>query len=182
MTTVTNVAAGKPKVGGAVSIAPTSATLPTNATATLTGFTNLGYISEDGMTQTIERTSENIKAWGGDPVLAVQTDYIETYQFTMIETLNVDVRKATFGDDNVTGTLAEGITTIGNSKELAEKAWVIDMIQRGAVERKVIPCGKVTEVGEITYSDSEVIGYQVTVTAFPDASGNCSYTYTKASA
>ena len=182
MTNVNNVAAGKPKIGGAVSIAPTSATLPTNATATLTGFTNLGYCSEDGMTQTIQRTTENKRAWGGDPVLAVQTEYTETYQFVLIETLNVDVRKAVFGDDNVTGTLADGITTLGNSKELAEKAWVVDMIQRGAVERKVIPCGKVTEVGEINYTDSDVIGYQVTVTAFPDASGNCTYTYTKASA
>ena len=179
MATVTNVAAGKPKIGGAVSVAATSATLPTDATTALgTGFANLGYISEDGMTRTITRESDNIKAWGGDPVLAIQNEFSETFQFRLIESLNVDVKKAVFGDTNVTGTLTTGITTTVNSKELTEKAWVVDMVTRGAATRIVIPKGKVTEIGEITYSDSDAIGYDVTVTAFPDATGNTSYEYT----
>ena len=179
MATVTNVAAGKPKIGGAVPVAATSATLPTDATTALgTGFANLGYISEDGMTRTITRESDNIKAWGGDPVLAIQNEFSETFQFRLIESLNVDVKKAVFGDTNVTGTLTTGITTTVNSKELTEKAWVVDMVTRGAATRIVIPNGKVTEIGEITYSDSDAIGYDVTVTAFPDATGNTSYEYT----
>lgn len=179
MATVTNVAAGKPKIGGAVSVAATSATLPTDATTALgTGFANLGYISEDGMTRAITRESDNIKAWGGDTVLAIQSEFGETFQFRLIESLNLDVKKVVFGDTNVTGALSTGITTTVNSKELAEHAWVIDMVTRGAVTRIVIPNGKVTEIGEITYSDSDVIGYDVTVTAFPDATGNTSYEYT----
>ena len=179
MATVTNVAAGKPKIGGAVSVAATSATLPTDATTALgTGFANLGYISEDGMTRAITRESDNIRAWGGDTVLAIQSEFSETFQFRLIESLNVDVKKAVFGDTNVTGTLTTGITTTVNSKELTEKAWVVDMVTRGAATRIVIPNGKVTEIGEITYSDSDAIGYDVTVTAFPDATGNTSYEYT----
>lgn len=179
MATVTNVAAGKPKIGGAVSVAATTTTLPTDATTALaSAFSNLGYISEDGMTRAITRESDNIKAWGGDTVLAVQSEFGETFQFRLIESLNVEVKKVVFGDDNVTGAIATGITTKVNSADLTEKAWVIDMVTREAVTRIVVPNGKVTEIGEITYSDSDVIGYDVTVTAFPDATGNTSYEYT----
>lgn len=179
MALATNVTAGKPKIGGAVSIAATTATLPTDATTALgSAFANLGYISEDGMTQAITRDSEAIKAWGGDTVLTVQTEFEETFTFSLIEALSVDVRKAVYGDSNVTGALATGITTTVNSTELSEHAWVIDLLYNGAVSRIVVPHGKVSEIGEITYADGEPVGYELTVTALPDASGNCSYEYT----
>lgn len=180
MASVSNVTAGKPKIGGAVSYGATSLTLPTDATTALaTGFTNLGYISEDGMTQAITRESENIKAWGGDTVMTSQTDFGETFSFKLIEALDLNVRKAVYGDSNVTGTLSAGMTTTVNSTELEAHAWVVDMVYNGALSRVVIPNGKVTEIGEITYADGEPVGYELTITALPDASGNCSYEYTK---
>lgn len=181
MSTVNNVSAGKPKIGGAVAFGATSLTLPTDATTALaTGFTNLGYISEDGLTNTQDRSSDDIKAWGGDIVLTLQTEKTDTFQFTLIESLSVDVLKAYYGDDNVTGTLASGITITANGDELPEKAWVIDMVMRGgALKRVVIPNGRVTTTDEITYTDGEVVGYGVTVTAYPDSSGNTHYEYIK---
>lgn len=180
MASVNNVTAGKPKIGGAISIGTTSLTMPTDATATLpTGFTNLGYVSEDGLTQAITRDTEAIKAWGGDTVMTTQTDFAETFQFSLIETLMVDVKKAMFGDTNVTGTLSAGITTIVKSSELEAHAWVFDMVTNGSVTRIVVPNGKVSEIGDITYVDGEPVAYNLTITALPDASGNCSYEYTK---
>lgn len=179
--TATNVAAAKPAVGGALSVAATTATLPTDATTALTGFTGLGYISEDGITESITRESDDIKAFGGDVVLSSQTEFSNTFQLTLIEVLNVDVLKEVFGASSVTGTLANGITVNVNSAELTERAWVFDLIVRGAVERLVIPNGKITEVGETTYSDSDVIGYDITITAYPDVSGNTQYKYIKQS-
>ncbi len=179
--TATNVAAAKPAVGGALSVAATTATLPTDATTALVGFTGLGYISEDGITESITRESEDIKAFGGDVVLSTQTEFSNTFQLTLIEVLNVDVLKEVFGSSNVSGALGTGITVNVNSAELTERAWVFDLIVRGAVERLVIPNGKITEVGETTYSDSDVIGYDITITAFPDTSGNTQYKYIKES-
>ena len=184
--TVTNVTAGKPKIGGAIYRAPLSdsLTLPTDESSSLAAaFACVGYISEDGVTNSNSMDTDNIKAWGGDVVLALQTDKEDTFKFTMIEVLNATVLKAVFGDDNVTVTPAAGTTPAKiavavNSKEQPECAWVIDMILRGdKIKRIVIPDSKITEIGDVVYKDDDVVGYEVTLTAMPDEDGNTHYEY-----
>ena len=60
MPTATNVTTGKPKVGGAIYKGALTATLPTDATTALTGFTSLGYCSEDGLTNSPTRTVDTV--------------------------------------------------------------------------------------------------------------------------
>ena len=179
MSEVTNVSAGKAKVGGAVSRAPLGTALPTTAAAALNeAFKNLGYISDAGMVNSGAITNTGIKAWGGDTVLNIQTDKADNFTFTLIEALNVDVLKAIFGDENVSGTLATGITVNVNSDEQEDAEWVVDMVMRGgAVKRVVIPVGKITAIGDVTYSDSAAVGYQVTIAAQPDNTVNTHYEY-----
>lgn len=178
MPTVSNVSAGKAKVGGAVYHAALGTTLPTSTSAALTDFAELGYVSDAGLVNSGAISNTAIKAWGGDTVLNIQTDKADTFQFTLIEVLNVDVLKVIFGDSNVTGTLATGITINVNSDEQEDGEWVFDIAMRdGAAKRVVIPCGKITAIGDVTYSDSAVVGYQVTVSAQPDSAGNTHYEY-----
>lgn len=179
--TVTNVSAGKPKVSGAIYRAPLSSglTLPTDATTALgTDFKALGYVSDDGLTNTNSPDSETIKAWGGDTVLTIQTEKPDEFQLTLIEVLNTDVLAAVYGSSNVTGSLTAGITVKANADEPEEAAWVIDMVMRGGVlKRIVIPDGKVTEIGDIEYTDEDAVGYELTIQAMPDTSGQTHYEY-----
>lgn len=178
---VDNVSAGKPKTGGAVFIAPKGTTLPTTAIAALdAAFKGAGYISDDGVTHTSSPETEEIKAWGGDPVLAPQTNKTDQYKMKFIEFLNIDVLKAIYGDDNVTGTLADGLAITGNNTEVEAHSYVIDQILKGGViYRTVIPNGKITEIGDVVYKDNEPIGFDVTITALTDDTGNAHYEYMK---
>ena len=167
--TQANVSVGKPKIAGAIWRAPLGSTLPTNASSTLdAAFKCLGYVSEDGLTNTNTASTENIKAWGGDIVLTPQTEKPDTFAFTAIESLNTEVLAAAYGDTNVSGALATGITVRANSTEIPACAWVFDMVLTGGVlKRIVIANGQVTEVGDIVYKDDTAIGYPVTITAYP---------------
>ena len=182
MSTVTNVSVGKPKIGGAIFRAPLGTTLPTTADATLnSAFVEMGYVSEDGVTNSNSPESDTVKAWGGDVVLTLMEGREDTFQFTLIEAKNIEVLKAVFGNDNVSGSLSAGIVIQNTNEDLEDCSWVIDMILRdNTVKRVVIPDGKVSEVGDITYSDSDAIGYEITLSAMPDSNGVLQYEYIKA--
>lgn len=173
-----NVLAGKPLVTGGVLVAPVGSTAPTNATTALdAAFKALGYVSEDGLTEAAERSTDKIKAWGGDVVKVVQTDYAVTYTFTLIETLNSDVLKTVYGASNVTTTAATvSAGTLHavklNSDTLPRQSFVFEMKDGDARIRIYVPQGQVTEVGEVTYTDEDVVGYEVTVEAFRDSGAN----------
>ena len=179
MSKIENVTASQPKVGGAIFRAPLGTTLPTNATEELNqAFESLGYISEDGVVNANSPTNTDIKAWGGDVVLSTQTDKPDTFNYTLVEAMNVAVLKTVYGDSNVTGDLNTGITIKANSEEQQEFEWVIDMILKGNVlKRIVISSGKVTAIDSVTYNGSSAVGYKTTVTAYPDSNGNTHYEY-----
>lgn len=177
-----NVSAGKPLTSGGVKLAPTGTTLPTDASTALdVAFKSLGYCSEDGLINSNSPSTTDIKAWGGDTVLTIQEEKEDTFKFTLIDSLDVEVLKAVYGSDNVSGTLSNGISITANADEPAEAIWVFEMVMNNdAVKRIVVPCGKIIEVGDISYTDSDAIGYELTIKALPDASGNTHYEYLKA--
>ena len=177
----TKVTAGKPMTGGAILVAPLGTSLPTSTAATIAAaFENVGYISDAGVVNSNSPTSTSVKAWGGDTVLDVQTEKPDTFKFTLIEAKNIEALKLVFGSDNVSGTLATGITINANSKEQVAKSIVIDMLlSNNTAKRVVLPNCKVTAVGDVTYSDSAAVGYEVTVSCYPDSNGNTHYEYIK---
>jgi hypothetical protein len=155
-------------VSGEVSVGALNATAPTGTASALTGFAGLGYVSEDGVTETRDRSSDNIKAWqNGATVRTVITDSGLTYAFTLLET-NVATIELAYGTE-VTQTVTEGHFLVIPSNTGGRKSFVLDVIDGAELLRTYIPDGEVTEVGDIVYASGEPIGYEVTITAYADA-------------
>lgn len=182
-----NIVAGRPKATGGAYGAPLGSTLPTDATAALDpAFKSYGYVGDAGVVKNPNRTTTTVKAWGGDTVAVLQTDYTETFDVSFIETLNPDVAKAVHGDGNVTATAFSATAPIhgnqlaikSNSSLLAKQVFDFEVGDGIVTERIVIPNGQIISQGAVTYSDAAIKAYTVTIQAFPDSSGNCSYTYT----
>jgi hypothetical protein len=154
-------------VSGAVAYADIGSTVPTTISGTLdAAFDDVGYVGDGGVTQAMNADVTDIKAWqNGDVVRKVQTSHDLTYQFEMLETSDVTM-EAYYGDqDAITGA------------QLAHKAWVLDVLDDDRNIRVVIPDGQVTERGDVVYNGSEAVRYPVTITAYPDGSGNKAYIY-----
>ena len=177
--TATNVSTGKPKIAGAVFVAPKGTTLPTDATTELSSaFVCLGYVSEDGLTNNNEMDVSAIKAWGGAIVYRSLTELDDNFALTLIESENEDVLKAVYGDANVT-TEADGTVKVEvKAEDPQERVWVFDLALRGSrAKRIVIPDGAITGREAIVYNDSDAIGYGITVSAYPDSDGKTHIEY-----
>ena len=158
---------------GAVSFAPIGTALPLDAVAALAAtFKDVGYIGPDGVTQAIEADVTDIKAWqNGDTVRKVQTSHDVTFQLVMLET-NALSLKIYYADATAT---ASAVKVTG--AQSLHNVVVIDVIDEKRSIRIVLPDAQVTERGEIVYQNEEAAGYDITLTAYPDANGVKAYIY-----
>lgn len=174
--TATNVTAGKPRNSGAVFSAPTGTTLPTDAVTAMATiselYKDLGYVSEDGLTESISIATTAIKEWGGSIVLITQDEKTATFKFKLIEYLNPDVQKFVNGDDNVTGTVGTGLKISVTDADAEERVLVFWQILRDSVPlRIVVPRCKITTIGDIVYKGNEAVAYDLTVQAIKNDAG-----------
>ena len=152
-------------VTGAVYVAPTTTTGPTTSSSALdAGFIDLGYVSADGIAESIDRTTNQIRAWqNGSLVREVTSEGTYSVSMTFIETSEA-VLELYYGTANDAGEFAIDPTSTGG-----RKSFVIDVVDGSTVERIYIPAGEITSLGERTLASGEAVGYEVTITAYADA-------------
>jgi hypothetical protein len=156
-------------VTGSVYRAPLATAAPTSqASALNVAFVELGYIGEDGVTQSVPASGDStaIKAWqNGATVRTVRSASEDpaTFSFVALET-NKTVLESYYGA-TVTQTVTEGSLTINTTSTRTHYAWVIDVVDGSELERIYIPDGVVSEVGDRVYANGEPIGYEMTISA-----------------
>jgi hypothetical protein len=170
-------AATIPADGAAVYAAPLGTALPTSATAALNAsFVDLGWVSEDGVTNSIARDVTRHKAWGGTTVKTTQDNYTESVKFTLLET-SAAVLRAVYGSDNVT-TNGGALTVEHSALQLSRQSFVIDFIDGDRAGRIVIREGLVVELGDVMYVHKDLTKYELTVDVYqPDGGLNAVVTY-----
>lgn len=182
------IGAPEQSVTGAIKNAPIGTTLPTLSSITKQGvtldnaFTGDEYVSEDGLTLTPAMSTTDIKDWSGATVRKVLESFDGTLSWTMIST-NASALGIAFGADHVTTQTA---TTAHGAQIQAElgahipeaRSWVFLMKDGDARIVIVVPNGQVTEVGEVTFASNAAVGWNVTLSCYPDESGECIYVMT----
>ncbi|MGW8975134.1 phage tail tube protein [Streptomyces platensis] len=172
-----NANAVRVAVTGAAYVAAPKSKLPTDATTVWdAAFTDIGWISDDGITESNSSDTTEIKGWqGGQTVRKVISSSEMTFQFTAIETSKTVLELYHKG--------SKVVTTAGKSV-LAIKApgpdrriFGFDVIDGNAHIRIVIPDGEVTETGDITYKGDEAVAYELTITAYPGPDGTVAFKY-----
>lgn len=156
--------------------------LPTAVGATLdAAFTDSGYISDEGLTLTPERSDESIRDWSGSEIRRILTEFGVTLAWAHLETNETSLRNY-LGDNNVTVTAADATNgkriaaKIANA-ELPRKSWVYKIKDGLARVLIVVPDGQVTETGEVAFIKTGALTWPVTLTTYPDASGVHVYVY-----
>lgn len=146
--------------------APTGTDLPTEWDDTLNGaFIDLGYCTEDGLTEKHTVSTQKIKNWKGATVREQVTEESYTFDIGFLED-NDDVLTVFYGGAPKDG-VAGGQGTRGS--------WVFDVVDGDEVLRFVVPDGQVTAWSDVPHKNSEAVKYGVTITAYPDEDGNFFY-------
>ncbi|MEW1705953.1 hypothetical protein AB0230_01820 [Microbacterium sp. NPDC089190] len=155
-------------VDGIVSVGVfNTAPAPTSAVSVLgSGWTDVGYVSEDGVTETSEQSTTALRAWQKrKKVRTIVEEGSVRYQLRLIQT-NADTVALYYG-----GTVAtDGSIVIDPTKERPVIALNLDVIDGDKSIRAYGPESQVVEVGDQVYSNGEAIGYEVTI--------ECSYNET----
>lgn len=190
MPNVKDVRIGAPdqKVTGAIKHAPLGTTLPSLSDIAASGvtldsaFTGDEYVSEDGLTLTPSMSTTDIKDWSGATVRKVLESFDGTLSWTMIST-NEGSLGVAFGADHIETQAAA--RTHGNQMKVElgahipdSQSWVFLMKDGDARIVILVPNGQITEVGEVTFASNHAIGWEVTLSCYPDSDGECIYIMT----
>lgn len=186
-TSAQNVLSGAPDqltTGAILSAAlPPTVAKPTDMfTATLTGFDDSGYVSEDGVAMSISKSFAAIKDWSGSVVKRILEEFDGTIKYSHLEVSEYALQD-TFGESAVTitaptATKGTRIEVAIGADDMPHKQRVFRM--KDGAKRVVIylPDSQVTELEEITFVKTDAIKLGVTVSCYPDAAGKSIYILT----
>lgn len=174
----TNVSLGKFKVGGYAYAAPFGTTLPVDSESPLDpAFQLIGYLSEDGIKNTTDTNTTEVKDANGTTVMKVVSSYGESYQFVLIEFLRKTAAQLRYGDNAVTGK-DKSMVIKHQMPDDTPVSLVFELVATGNVkDRTVIGSATRSEFGDRQVHSSDVLGYDLTVAANDMGGGVTSIEY-----
>ena len=145
--------------------------LPASPLATLaSGWTEVGYIAEDGITWSPGRSSEPLKDWAHKIRRQLQNESTGTVAAPIIST-TPEVLKTIFGASNVSASAASsahGALTsveVGEGVVSGEEAFLFIMKDGDDAIMLGTTCGYITALEDITFAPGAPITWKATVSA-----------------
>jgi len=161
-------------------VSPVGSTAPDSPlTQPLTPWEPLGAISDDGLVYGFDEDSEEFTPWGlTSPFRTMITKSVRTFQVTLWETSRVAVQSVMYRIDAADLTPdGEGLTSFAETASPVpdRRAWWFLVMDGDTSKGFYVPQGEVSDRSDVTFKQDEMSGYEITVTAYPDAAGNTVY-------
>lgn len=160
-----NVSVGKGVVGGYLYWAPAGTALPTDySTALAADYKNLGYVTDEGATLSVEADSNTFKDLNGTDIATSTGGKTRTLHAILAE-MREDALKAYYGDANVTVAKSGDITVTHTNADVEHCVLVLELVLRdGRRMRRVIEDAQPTEWGDQTILYSDLLTLDLTWT------------------
>lgn len=156
---------------GAVAFAATTATMPTTATAALpTGWTDGGYVSENGVSVTPSFSTTDIKDWSRATVRTLLNEFTGEVKFAFIQT-DYNSLVSLFGESNVAQSGSQITVKIG-ARMAPSKAYCFSMKDGNARVRIVLPNAQPVVDGDLTFVANEPITWSMSLKCSADSNGD----------
>jgi hypothetical protein len=164
-------------VTGAVVVADVGTALPVGLAAWPAGFAVLGWISDDGLVESVNEDSTDFTPWqSNSPIRTEITKGITTYKFTAwqssFDTVGLYYRK-TADDMAVVGAGATQAIQfdVGGKPKQDLRCFGWDVIDGVYQRRMIAPSAEITDRGDLTYKSDTMISYEFTVTCYDGPNG-----------
>lgn len=169
---------------GQVYVAPLGTALPTTTTGALNAaFLGLGYLTEDGVSWSVARETQDFPAWQSfDPVRTAMTG--RTVQATFsLQQWNEDTVPLAFGGGAITGTTPNYKYELPDPEQgTDERSVVIDVQDGTETIRFVLPRGLVVESVETQFQRGATAVLPITFKLLKPSTGKIATIYTDSDA
>lgn len=138
----------------------------------------LGAVSDDGLTYGFDEDSQEFTPWGlTSPFRTQITKSVRTFKMTLWETARVAVQSVMYRIPAVDLTPVSGKTSFAETASPTpdRRAWWFVVLDGDSARGFYVPEGEVSDRSDVSFKQNEMSGYEITITAYPDASGNTVY-------
>jgi hypothetical protein len=167
-------AASEIRVGanGTIYIAPSGTTPPVDILSAWTGFTNIGYATEDGGKLARSMDTEVVKGWQSISVLRyLITGVGLTCAFTLLQS-DKDIIPLYFGGGTVVTQAANKYKfDISSAPTVDERVFGLEWTDAALIYRVIMPRAMVTDTGETTIGRNAAIQWPFTLSAMSPNTG-----------
>ncbi len=154
--------------------APVGTTFPTYpAEALAAGWKHVGDVTADGITLTMDKSTENLKNWANQLKRVILSDHSETIQAPIMDTTEESL-KTVLGADKVTVTPAAGghgklIKAAVSSSDLPDPEQFLFLMKDGDSMIAIMCKGQIQSVESVSFAPNTSINWTPTITALDNS-------------
>lgn len=149
-------------------VGPRGTEIPLTLDDPPSGMEEVGWLSEDGIGETPNQSSESFRAYQGGTIVRKKITNAETvFRIQAIEE-NLVVHGLRYRGQEPTITGDTAVTEVKNQTRADTRAWILDMLDGDVWKRYVLPAGDYSQTGTVGHQNASLTTYEFEITPVGD--------------